>query len=90
MRALGKRVYPYLLDKLLDEGYAGEHFRVCDRANTLLRRLTGADLGEIVRHELLRLQPESELRKYSYAISENHASMALMQRRWMERLLVQD
>ena len=90
VRALGKRVYPYLLDKLLDEGYAGDDFRVCDRANDLLRRLTGTDLGELVRHQLLCLQPETELRKWRYAITENQASMALMQRRWMERLLVQE
>lgn len=87
VRALGKRVYPYLLDKLVDEGYAGGDFRVCDRANTLLQRLTGQDLGPIVRHEFMRISPDSPMRKWGYAVSENHASMALLQRQWMAALL---
>ena len=89
VRALGARVYPLLLDKLMDDGWAGEDYRVCDRANTLLQRLTGDDLGEIVRYELLRLSPASPERKFRYALHENRASMALIQRRWMARLLAE-
>jgi hypothetical protein len=87
VKDLGRRVYPYLLDKLVDEGWSGDGYRVCDRANTLLRALTGKDLGEIVRHELLRLDPDSSERKLRYPVRENHASMALFQRRWTEALL---
>lgn len=90
VRALGRRAYPYLLDKLADEGWAGDGYRVCDRANAVLRRLTGHDLGEIVRHEHLRLDPESPMRRLEYAIRENHASMRLFQRRWTTLLLTVD
>ena len=88
--ALGRRVYPYLLDKLVDEGWAGEGYRVCDGANALLRRLTGHDLGEIVRHEHMRIDPKSPMRRLEYAIRENQASMRLIQRRWTAFLLTID
>lgn len=86
-RALGRRAYPYLLDKLLDDEYALPETRYCDQANALLRALTGADCGAIERTQLLRLAAGDPDREFRLAIARNEASMALVQRRWMSALL---
>jgi hypothetical protein len=84
---LKRRAYPFLLDKLLDDEFAGKGRRICDQANALLRRLKGFDFGEIERHELLRLPPEHPDREHRIAVAKNRASMALTQRRWMAAVL---
>lgn len=89
VRELGARAYPYLLDKLLDDEFALSGLRHCDQANALLRELTGQNLGELERKELLKLSPDDPARKHRLAVSTNRASKSLMQRRWTSVLLVE-
>ncbi len=81
--ALGPRLYPFLIEKLLDDEFSANE-RVADRADQLLRRLTGKSAGTLLRHELLNYDPRDPLREQSTHL--NRASMQLVQQRWVSIL----
>lgn len=79
-RTLGPRLYPLLIEKILDEECSdGE--RVADRADSLLRQLTGKDAGKLERYEMLGYAPDDPMRALSTHL--NRASLQLVQQNWL-------
>ncbi|MAG54998.1 MAG: hypothetical protein CMJ83_01775 [Planctomycetes bacterium] len=87
VRLLGKRVYPYLIDKLGDDGWGAERQRLCDQANRLLGKLTGHDAQEIPALRLLALSADDPRRRGGLVEAQNQANMRHARETWLVKLL---